>query len=278
MLPSKANNSHPDTEDVQLSTLFKRYIGVDYSGAETPISSLKGLRVYESDTLTDPREVQPPASPRKYWTRQGIARWLCEELSHETPTLVGLDHGFSFPLAYFEKYSLPLDWPSFLDDFQYHWPTDDIHTYVDFVREGVFGHGAERQGDAQWLRLTERWTATAKSVFQFDVQGSVAKSTHAGLPWLRYLRQECKRKIHFWPFDGWDIPEGASVIAEVYPSLWMKRFPRDDRDGDSHAAYAAAAWLRRADLNGSLTTFLNPPLEADEREVAEIEGWILGVV
>ena len=28
----------------------------------------------------------------------------------------------------------------------------------------------------------------AKSVFHFDVQGSVAKSTHAGLPWIKALR------------------------------------------------------------------------------------------
>jgi hypothetical protein len=67
-------------------------------------------------------------------------------------------------------------------------------------------------------------------------------------------------------------------VAEVYPSLWTKRFPRADRDADSHAAYTVAAWLRRADLNGSLTTFLNPPLEPHERLVAAIEGWILGVV
>ena len=53
--------------------IFDCYIGIDYSGAETPTSSLKGLRVYlaESDTL--PMEVQPPPSPRKYWTRRGIA-------------------------------------------------------------------------------------------------------------------------------------------------------------------------------------------------------------
>ena len=151
--------------------LFERYIGIDYSGAETPISSLKGLRVYEADAQAEPRELEPPISPRKYWTRRGIAEWLCGELSHETPTLVGIDHGFSFPLAYFEKYALPLDWPAFLDDFQHHWPTDDSYTCVDFVREGVCGQGAKRQGDGQWLRLTERWTATAKSVFQFDMQG-----------------------------------------------------------------------------------------------------------
>jgi hypothetical protein len=28
---------------------FARYIGIDYSGAETPNSSLKGLRVYLAD-------------------------------------------------------------------------------------------------------------------------------------------------------------------------------------------------------------------------------------
>jgi hypothetical protein len=61
--------------------------------------------------------------------------------------------------------------------------------------------------------------------------------------------------------------------------LWMKRYPRGDRDGDRHAAYAAAARMKRADQNGSLVaTFLNPPLEPHERLVAEIEGWILGVV
>jgi hypothetical protein len=74
--------------------------------------------------------VEPPASPRKYWTRRGIAGWLCKELSRETPTLVGIDHGFSFPLAYFEEHALPLDWLAFLDDFQHHWPTDHINTYL----------------------------------------------------------------------------------------------------------------------------------------------------
>ena len=31
---------------------FQRYVGIDYSGAETPASSLKGLRVYEADRET----------------------------------------------------------------------------------------------------------------------------------------------------------------------------------------------------------------------------------
>jgi hypothetical protein len=60
-----------------------------------------------------------------------------ERLAEDTPTLIGIDHGFSFPLRYFEVHCLLPDWPSFLDDFQRHWPTEDDHAYVDFVREGV---------------------------------------------------------------------------------------------------------------------------------------------
>ncbi len=257
---------------------FERYIGIDYSGAETPTSSLSALRVYVANRASAPKEVLPPESPRKFWTRRGIAEWLRDELSGPNPVLVGIDHAFSFPLSYFEKYGLNCDWTAFLDDFQLHWPTDDGKTYVCFVRDDKHGGGNKRTGDPSWLRLTERWTPTAKSVFLFNVQGQVATSTHAGLPWLRYLRIHCRDNVHFWPFDGWDTPAGRSVVAEVYPSLWMRRFAREERNGDQHAAYAVAAWMRRIDLNGSLPQFFNPSLEPEERKMAELEGWILGVV
>lgn len=257
---------------------FARYIGIDYSGAETCDSSCKGLRAYMAEGSTAPEPVEPPVSPRRYWTRRGLAEWLCNELGSETPTIVGIDHAFSFPFGYFEKYRLSSDWEDFLVDFHHHWPTDAQSTYVSFIRDGNAGQGLKRTGDRRWFRLTEQWTSTAKSVFGFGVQGEVATSTHAGLPWLLYLRKQCKRPIHFWPFDGWEVPEGKSVVAEVYPSLWMRRFPRDGRDADEQAAYAAAAWLQRVDSSGSLRGFLNPSLTPDEREVAKFEGWILGVV
>jgi hypothetical protein len=118
---------------------------------------------------------------------------------------------------------------------------------------------------------------SAKSVFHFDVQGSVAKSTHAGIPWLRYIRQHTTGRVHFWPFDGWDPPPGRSVIAEVYPALWNRTFPRGDRTDHQQDAFATAEWLRRADSNGSLEKFLHPMLDPQERKTVEIEGWILGV-
>ncbi len=257
---------------------FSRYIGVDYSGAKTPDSSCRGLRVYTAENTNEPIQIQPSPSPRWYWTRRGLAEWLCNELGSETPTIVGIDHAFSFPLAYFEKYRLSSNWENFLVDFQHHWPTDARNTYVSFIRDGNAGQGRKRTGERSWLRLTEQWTPTAKSVFGFGVQGEVATSTHAGLPWLLYLRKKCRRPLHFWPFDGWEVPKGSSSVVEVYPSLWVRRFQKNGRNPDEQAAYAAAAWLQRADLNGSLGTFLHPSLKPDEGEVAKIEGWILGVV
>lgn len=255
---------------------FARYIGIDYSGAQTPSASLPGLRVYMAGDGDPPVEVPPPPSPRKYWTRRGVAEWLVERLAEHTPALVGIDHGFSFPLRYFEAHGLAPDWPAFLDDFQRHWPTDE-DIYVDFVREGAAGAGAARSGNARWRRLTEQRAGGAKSVFHFDVQGSAAKSTHAGLPWLRFIRRRLGPRVHFWPFDGWEIPAGRSAIAEVYPALWSRSFANEGRTADQHDAFCIAAWLSRADRDGGLGSFLKPDLTPPERAVAQVEGWILGV-
>jgi len=165
----------------------------------------------------------------------------------------------------------------FLDDFHKNWPTDEDNTYVDFVRDGLLGNGEGRSGNARWRRLTEK-RAGAKSVFPFDVPGSVAKSTHAGLPWLRFIRKKVRSRVHFWPFDGWDIPTGESALVEVYPSLLSKLFSSEGRTQDQQDAYAAAAWLWQADLDGNLNKFLKPFLLQGEYSEAEVEGWILGIM
>lgn len=256
---------------------FNRYIGIDYSGAQTPTASLKGLRVYRADREGRPVEVPAPPGPKWYWTRRGLTEWLVGVLLEDRKTLVGIDHAFSFPMKYFETHRLPHDWRTFLNDFQDHWPTDRDHVYVDFIRDGSRGNGAARSGNSRWKRLTEKRAGSAKSVFHFDVPGSVAKSTHAGLPWLRYIRQKVGERVHFWPFDGWEIPEGRSAVVEVYPSLWSRTIPREGRTPDQHDAYVVAGWLRSADLNGSLAQYLHPSIGPEEREVARIEGWILGI-
>jgi hypothetical protein len=254
---------------------FERYMGIDYSGAETPNASLKGLRVYQASSDVPPREVPPP--PRKYWTRRGHAEWLADMHTADAPTLVGIDHGFSFPAAYFERHGIEKSWAAFLEDFQRHWPTDEDHTYVDFIRHSAVGMG-QRTGESRWRRLTELRTGRAKSVFHFDVQGSVAKSTHASIPWLNFLHNQLGSRVHISPFDGWDIPPDRSAIIEVYPALWSTQFERTELTNDQHDAYSIAASLSRADRDGTLPGFLNPRLTPAEKSLAEFEGWILGVM
>jgi hypothetical protein len=268
-------------------TDFDLFIGIDYSGAETPTSRLPGLQVFAArpDGSAPERWASPTRSnnrQRVNWTRREIAERLRDEVRSGSRMLVGIDHGFSFPISYFARYGLT-DWPRFLADFVTHWPTHRDLVYVDFVRDGsVHAHGkapapGQRVGSADEFRLTERWTSSAKSVFRLDGQATVGKSTHAGIPWLKWLRDELGDAVHFWPFDGWAPHAGKTVIAEVYPSLFRNRYARDDRSPDEQDAYATARWMAEMASRGALAACFDPPLAPAERAVAELEGWILGV-
>lgn len=246
---------------------FARYLGIDYSGAATPESKLPGLRVYCADAQAPPRELRPPHG---HWSRRALALYLEQLLSEPVPTLAGIDHGFSFPLDYFQRYQLS-SWDHFLADFARHWPTAAPAATVQQFRTSN-----PRSGDARSRRLAE-FQCQAKSVFHFDVQGSVAKSTHAGLPWLLHLRRALGPRLHVWPFDGWHIPPGRSVLAEVYPRVCLTECPNSEPTPDQRDACAVAAWLQKLDQQGTLETRLQPALEPNQYATACLEGWILGV-
>ena len=254
-------------------TDFQRYIGIDYSGAKTPEWRLKALQIFEASCDCEPQKMSTPTEGAINWSRLEVAQYCHRSLESGESVIIGIDHGFSFPLSYMQRYGIE-SWDEFLDDFMRHWPTADSDSYVEEFREGN-----PRSGDPSELRLCEQWTATAKSVFQFDVQGTVAKSTHAGLPWLLWLRESpmLRGKVHFWPFDGFEVPEGKPVIAEAYPALYKRRFPKGGRTSDEHDAWSIAAWMREADRRGTLEAYFNPPLTLPERIQAELEGWIIGV-
>lgn len=258
---------------------FDHHIGIDYSGAGTPMKRTPSIQVYASHRDQEVSLVASPAStasrPRN-WNRIEVCQWITSTLENATQRgetcIVGMDHGFSFPLSYFDRYELKA-WDDFLRDFAKHWPTDREDVTVESLRSN-----SQRVGTNDELRLTERWTSSAKSVFQFDVNGSVAKSIHAGLPLLLQLRKKFKKQLHCWPFDGWKIGSGKHVVAEIYPSLFRNRYPREDRTVDQQDAYSVSRWLSEMDQSGSLEKFFHPPLNAEQAIRAKKEGWILGVV
>ena len=255
-------------------SMFDVFVGIDYSGADTPEARLSGLRVFSATPGAEAQEVLCPDGFR--WTRRALAGWLTEQLSRRERVIVGIDHAFSFPLAYFDRHGLPKDWPSFLDDFCAHWPTDTEGVWVRDVRQGRVGLAAERSGEVDWFRATDRVAGGAKCVFRFGFQGEVATSTHAGLPWLRHLRQLVPA-VHFWPFDGWAVRPGASVVAEVYPSLWRSScLVPEGLSEDQRDACVVASWLRDAANSARLAECLAAPDRSDLAETGRVEGWILG--
>ena len=254
---------------------FKSHIGIDYSGAKRADSPLPGLQVYRS-LGTRIESVASPSKRPKNWSRIAVADYLKGVFEIGEPIVVGIDHGFSFPQSYFRRYRLK-SWDAFLSDFVDHWPTNACEKTVDDVRFDP-RLGERRKGSNDEFRLTETWTSSAKSVFQFDVQGSVAKSTHAGLPWLAELRDEFPEQLHVWPFDGWKPESGKSVVAEVYPSIFRNRYPRQGRTVDQQDAYSIARWLQACDQSEILSRYFEPTLLDAERKVAEVEGWILGIL
>ena len=172
-----------------------------------------------------------------------------------------------------ERYQITT-WDHFLEDFEQHWPTDKDNSSVESLRKGN-----KRTGKHTEFRLTENWTSSAQSVFKLDGAGTVGKSTHCGIPWLQFIRRNANpaNRPHFWPFDGFDIPPKKSVIVEIFPSIFRKRYPRRYQTTDEHDAMCVAQWLKDMDIRGHLSTYFNPPLNDKESEIAKLEGWILGI-
>ena len=152
---------------------YELFIGIDYSGAQTPEARPKALQVYVARPGALPtKELSPTASNNGRplnWSRKEIAGSLIELARSGVPYLAGIDHGFSFPVAYFERYRLG-SWPAFLVDFAAHWPTDEDHTYVDIIRFGALPRvpgrpePGGRVGTSAELRLCERWTRDLASL------------------------------------------------------------------------------------------------------------------
>lgn len=86
--------------------MFDRYIGIDYSGAQTSTDRLPGLAVACALGRAAPVIEASPSDGFDIRTREGIAGWLVQRLSQpDIRTLVGIDHGFSFPIPYFCHYN-----------------------------------------------------------------------------------------------------------------------------------------------------------------------------
>jgi len=248
---------------------FQRYIGIDYSGAAEPTKPSPGLQVAVAGQPND-----EPILEGAGWSRKKLASWLLEQLLSTDRVIAGIDYAFSYPVEAMDQATCG-SWDRFLAWFETRWPTRERA-----VRGYIAKNLEHLQRHRHCLRLTDRWTSSAMPIFKgWEAKGpTVFFSTHAGIPWLRWLRNEAEGRIHFWPFDGFEIPPEKSVLAEVYPRLFRRRYQWDSNlSDDERDAWLVCQWLKDRDTRGRLLPYFTPPLDEAEARQARLEGWILGV-
>jgi hypothetical protein len=113
-----------DLEDISNvgPSMFKKFIGIDYSGRGTPLTWTTGLQVYVATNNRLPKRLPPPSTPKgrnRNWCRREVADWLIDQAGSGKPFIAGLDFSFSLPVSYFRRYRLS-SWDAFLEDFIEH--------------------------------------------------------------------------------------------------------------------------------------------------------------
>lgn len=251
---------------------FDAYVGIDYSGAGSPADALPGIAVAEARARAVRRVAGPFDDGR--WSRRAVAEWLLARLERGDRVVVGMDFAFSLPVAALGRRRVA-SWDAMLRLFRDEWRTHE--RAVSEARREVAPWGSREE-----RRLCDEEAVTAKSPFFFGGPGNVGYATHAGLPWLAWLRERAPEDVAFWPYDAhW--PEARALVAEAYPALYRPRYLVDGRyrparpTRDAEDAHATARWLRDEDRADCLDGWLRAPRDPQARALAAVEGWILGV-
>lgn len=123
------------------------------------------------------------------------------------------------------------------------------------------------------LRAAERLIrahtrAKPKSPWQLSGAGSVGGQSLVGLKAVHQLLQTIGSRGHLWPFDPEPAQSNAITIAEIYPSMYPEKSPPH--------------WYKDArqvvDTRDALLDHPDQPELLRAPEIAQTEGWILGVI
>ena len=71
---------------------FDKYIGIDYSGRETPLTRTTALQVYVATQDRLAKRANPPSTPKgqnRDWCRKEVAEWLIEQARFGKPFIAG---------------------------------------------------------------------------------------------------------------------------------------------------------------------------------------------
>lgn len=67
--------------------MFENYIGIDYSGADTPVNRNNRLQVFMANVDGEPVKVKTDTGSNWNWNRKEIVHWCLDQLQNNEPII-----------------------------------------------------------------------------------------------------------------------------------------------------------------------------------------------
>lgn len=286
--------------------MFDTFAMVDWSAAAVPRTGRDSIWICWH--APDGERLENP--PTRHAARMLLADWLVAALARGERVLLGFDFPFGYPAGFAARLGLEgPPWRAVWDEIGKLLRDDEDNANNRFdvadalnrrVSGGLFpfwgcprasarsclGPKHHRRHDSDGLaerRLVDLHIPSAQPCWKLLGAGSVGGQALTGIPVVRALRDDPRLAgcVRIWPFETGlrAPPDGAVVIAEVYPSLWAVS-PAAGEPKDKAQVQAVARFFAERDRTGEFAVLFagDPGLTHAERfRVETEEAWTLGV-
>ena len=239
--------------------MFDSYIGIDWSGAASPVRSNK-IALARCDNSSG-----PSIAINKNLSRTDIFDYICDLVTTKGKHFIGIDCNFGF--CFDVGQTMFGEHASFRDLWQeverlsqneanlFAGPFWKHHKYADYFwvsgkQPSWFDLNALRRKTE--IAATQCNLGIPESPFKLIGAKQVGKGGLAGMRLVHALKQKYADKIAIWPFENALCQDAAIVISEIYPRLFIR-----------HAGYGNQKVKEYETLEGILTHF-DTPLEQDQ--------------
>jgi precorrin-8X/cobalt-precorrin-8 methylmutase len=285
--------------------MFDAFVMVDWSAATVPRTGRDSIWICWHEK--DGERLENP--PTRHAAKSILADWLAAAVQRGERVLIGFDFPFGYPSGFAARLGLSgPPWRAVWDEIagllqdseengnnrfkiaaEFNrrvsngcFPFWGRPTGLDTPFLGPKHHRAHESGGLAERRLVDLHIPSAQPCWKLLGAGSVGGQALTGIPVVRALRDDPRwtDRVRIWPFEtGLNAPEGAVVIAEVYPSLWAVS-PSAGETKDAAQVRSVARFFAARDRAGELAALFagDPSLTREQRYRVETEeAWTLGV-
>lgn len=287
---------------------FDRFVGIDWSGAKSPIHT-KSIAVSMCG-----RGSEAPILLNAQWSRQKIAEWIGAQLKDHSYArmLIGVDANFGYAQSVgLEQFGASYDYKDIWANVERKSrpaPNYFAGPYWEHYPQYFWSQGKRPAHITLPQRIIEKACRDAglghpESPFKLIGAKQVGKGGLAAMRMAYDLKQKYKDAISIWPFEQDKTSTARIVITEIYPRQFLMRsghgttkirdisalnaslealrsnkindtYRFNDHDTD---AIISSAGLRMICGNKEIVppNISNPTLMTEE--AAKREGWIFGV-